>query len=75
MKAYCIHVYCVYVIVQVASSDQVLDVEITRFENLYNSEVRFGNYCCCDEPDSSCVEKLESLQNCPTACDPFQRTF
>ena len=56
---------------QLASSDQVLGVEIAHFENMYNSEVRFGNYCCCDEPDSPCVETLETLQKCPIACDPF----
>ena len=61
-----------YVIVQITSSEQVLGVEIAHFENMYNAEIRSGNYCCCDAPDSSCVMTLETLQICPNACKPFE---
>ena len=62
----------VYVIVQIASSEQVLGVEISHFEIMYNSTIKFGNYCCCDEPGySPCVETPETLQKCPTGCDPY----
>ena len=69
IKAY--YICTVYVIVQVASSEQVLGVEIAHFETMYNSTIKFGNYCCCDESDSPCVKTLETLQKCTNACDPF----
>ena len=59
-----------YVIVQITSSEQVLGVQISHFEIMFNSTIKFGNYCCCDDPDSSsCVKVLETLQECQTACD------
>ena len=60
-----------YFILQITSSEQVLGVEIAHFEAIYNAEIKFGNYCCCDDPDSPCVKTLETLQKCLTACDPF----
>ena len=69
-------IYIVCVTVQVASSEQMLSVEIAHFETMYNSTIKFGNYCCCDDSDSSsCVKTLETLQKCPTACDPYFRVY
>ena len=68
-----IRLYCictVYVIVQITSSEQVLGIEIAHIETMYNSKIKFGQYCCCDPLDSSpCVKTLEIPLNCSTACD------
>ena len=63
--------FCLYVAVQVASSEQLLGVAILHFENVYNAEIRFGEYCCCDTDDPPCTKTLETLAECPNACSPF----
>ena len=55
---------------QVVSSDEwVLGIQISQFENVLNSEIKNGMYCCCDE--DHCVEEKPSLGTCQNRCDNF----
>ena len=56
-----IHGYC-YFRVQVAYSEWFLGVQIQHFENKYNSEIRDGKYCCCDNGDVKCGKNITDLQ-------------
>ena len=57
---------------QVGSSEWVLGVQTQHFENMFNAETRFDQYCCCDTP-SPCVESLAGLNptTCNPECDPY----
>ena len=48
-------------VVQVASSEWVLGVQIQHFENMYNAEIRNDLYCCCDDHFRECKENITDL--------------
>ena len=56
--------------VQVATSQQVLVVELIQFYNMYNAEVINGQYCCCDKSEK-CASQLENLPKCKSKCDTW----
>ena len=59
--------------VQVASSEWVLGVNIQHFENMFNAEIRSGNYCCCDDGVTPCGETIDAVKpmTCTTVCHPY----
>ena len=60
--------------VQVASSERLLSVEIQHYENMFNAEIRDGEYCCCDQPSQPlCVQNIENLdtEECTDMCQPY----
>ena len=59
------------IFIQVASSEWFLRVQIQKFENLYNVEIRNEEYCCCDA--YNCKQSLTELQGmCMTdLCQPY----
>ena len=63
-----------YVFAQVASSEWSLGIQIQHFENQLNAEIRMGQYCCCDIPDT-CTDTLTGFAaaayNCNKECKPY----
>ena len=59
-----------------ANSEWVLCVHVQNFQNLYNAEIRNGEYyCCCDISymDVPCVADLTDLNvtACTSECEPY----
>ena len=56
--------------VELATSQQLLVVELLQFHNMYNAEVYKDDYCCCDE--TQCVTQLRDISNtCDPKCDTW----
>ena len=56
-----------------ANSEQLLSVQIQHFENVFNAEIRGGQYCCCDQTMPPCNDTIMALSTtaCNTACHPY----
>ena len=58
-----------------ANSEWVLGIHVQHFQNLYNAEIRNGDYCCCDISfkDVPCVNDLTDLNvaACISECEPY----
>ena len=62
----------IYTKVQLATSQQLLVVELLQFHNMYNAEIRQDQYCCCDDGNNNlCTSQLGELEqmNCGPKCD------
>ena len=60
--------------VQLATSQQILVVELLQFHNMYNAEIRQNKYCCCDEGNiKTCKSELAGLEemSCAELCDTW----
>ena len=57
--------------VQLATSQQLLVVELLQFHNIYNAEMSDDEYCCCDA--DQCTPKLADLKQmgCGPKCDTW----
>ena len=60
------------IFMQIASTEWFLGVQIQNFENLYNAEIIFDGYCCCDLI-AKCAINIADLQGmCLTqSCEPY----
>ena len=57
-------------------SERVLGIQIQRFENMFNAEIRNDMYCCCDDPDTQCRGNIHDLgsttcSNAVYMCHPY----
>ena len=66
-------VYMYMYVVQAASSEWVLGVQMQHFENNYNAEIRNGMYCCCDEASIPCGGGIDDVKamTCTLKCHPY----
>ena len=64
---------CTVLFVQVASSEQVLVIQIQHLETVFGVEIRNNSYCCCDQTSPPCVKTIEALNTsqCTTTCQPY----
>ena len=58
-------------LVQPATSQQILVVELLQFQNIYNAEMSNDQYCCCDK--NQCTSQLADLKqnSCESKCDTW----
>ena len=61
--------------IQVAGIEWILGVQIQRFDNLYNAEIRNGEYCCCDSSRDPCEERVMDLSGRCNGANSCQHSF
>ena len=63
------------VFVQEASSEWFLAVQIQDYENMYNTEIKNNEYCCCDNPEGPCGNGISAIKSTPCnsqlTCQPY----
>ena len=57
---------------QLAACQQLIEVKLLQFHNMYNAEVVSNRgFCCCDSGRQTCKDRLEDLQLCEQKCDTW----
>ena len=60
-------------IVQVASSERTLGIQIQHYQSFFNVGSSGDHYCCCDQPHT-CMETIAALNstfNCAYECQAY----